>query len=89
MNDEFELEFSTYCQHLERDGRSVQVEIYRGKDRDEPWILEIVDDDTGSSILWDDQFKTDKDAFDFLLAEINKNGLDKVIDDAPEVPFPE
>ena len=49
-----------------------------------------MEDDTGSSILWDDQFKTDKDAFDFLLAEIDKSGgLDRVIDDAPVAQFPE
>jgi len=88
MEDGIEVEHSTLCQKIERDGRSIHVEIYRGKDHDEGWLLEIVDLDSGSSIVWDDLFKTDSEAFEFLLAEITAQGLDQVIDDAPQAQFP-
>ena len=88
MDDDIELEHSPLCQQIERDGRSVRVEIYRGKDRDEDWLLEIVDLHTGSSIVWDDLFKTDREAYDFLLAEIADEGLNKLIDDTPKAQLP-
>lgn len=31
MNDDYELEHSNHCGPMKRDGRSIQVEIYRGK----------------------------------------------------------
>jgi hypothetical protein len=88
MDDEYELEYSTHCGRIERDGRSVQVEIYRGKDQNEEWILEIVDDSSGSSIVWDEQFESDQVAYDYLMKEIDNQGLAKLIDDAPEAQLP-
>lgn len=84
MEDEIELEHSTLCQQIERDGRCVQVEIFRDKNRDEGWLLEIVDLDTGSSVVWDELFETDRKAFELLLAEIADEGLDKLIDNTPK-----
>lgn len=84
MEDEIELEHSSLCRQVDRDGRSVQVEIYRCKGRDEDWLLEIVDLDTGASVVWDKPFTTDREALDFLLAAIDEEGLDGVIDDSRE-----
>lgn len=90
LDDEYELEFSSRCGPLERDGRSVQVHIYRGRREEEGhWILEIVDDDTDCSILWDDQFETDVAAYDHLMKEIDEQGLASILDDSPRVEFPE
>lgn len=88
MEDEVELEYSKLCQFIERDGRAVEINIYRGSDETEGWILEIVDDSTGSSIVWDELFETDDAAFQFLFKEIEVQGLDGVIDDAPEAKLP-
>lgn len=85
MDAEYELEYSSHCGRIERDDRSVQVHIYRGKDQeDKNWILEIVDEKSGNSIVWDDPFESDQAAYDYLMKEIEDQGLAKVIDDAPE-----
>ena len=85
MEDEFELEMSPLCQTISANGRSVQVEIYTGGENN--WTLEIVDEES-SSILWDEQFKSDKEALDFLSMAIEKEGLDALIDDAPLAEMP-
>lgn len=90
MDDEYELEYSGLGDRIERDGRTVQVQIYRGKGAtEEGWILQLVDESSGSSICWDELFETDREAFDYLLKEIDEEGLDRVIDDAPEAQFPD
>jgi hypothetical protein len=89
MDDEYDLEHSSLCGRIERDGRSVQVEIYRGKEQEESgWVLEVVDDSSGSSIVWDEQFDTDQDAYDCLMKEIDEQGLADIIDNAPEAQLP-
>jgi hypothetical protein len=87
MDEEYELEHSIHCGRIARDGRSVQVEIFRGK-KEERWLLEIVDEDSGNSVVWDDPFETDQAAYDYLLKEIEEQGLAKVIDDAPDAQLP-
>ncbi len=90
MDDEFELEYSKHCGHLERDGRSIDVEIYRGKEEEnETWILEIVDAQTNDSIVWTEEFETDTEAYNFLLQAIENEGLGSLIDSAPEARLPE
>lgn len=88
MGDEYELEYSGRCGRIESEGRSVKVEIYRGKNQEEGWSLEIVDEQTGNSIVWDELFETDLVAYNYLLWEIEEQGLAKVIDDAPEAQLP-
>jgi hypothetical protein len=85
MDDEYELKMSSLCQVIDANGRTVQVEIYTGGDNN--WILEIVDDQN-NSIIWDEQFKSDRGALDFLLMAIEKEGLDSLIDDAPTAEMP-
>jgi len=89
MNDEFELEYSEHCGALERDGRSIDIQIYRGVSPEEgAWVLEIVDGASGSSIVWDEDFEDDEAAYKFLMNEIQQHGLGKLIDDAPEAQLP-
>jgi hypothetical protein len=85
MDDEYELEMSPLCQTINANGRSVEVEIYT--DGNNNWTLEIVDEDN-TSIVWDEQFKSDKDALDYLLSEIEKEGLDALIDETPSAKMP-
>jgi len=90
MFDEYEVAYSERCGGIERQGRSVQLQIYRGKDQEDAGgILEIVDDHSGSSIVWDELFETDQPAYDYLMNEIHAQGLDKVIDDAPKARLPD
>ncbi|MCW4152768.1 hypothetical protein OM427_24955 [Halomonas sp. 18H] len=76
MEDEFDLEMSPLCQKLSADGKTVQVDIYRGNGSD--WHLEVVDE-FGHSTVWDDQFPTDQEALDEAKATIKDEGIDSLI----------
>lgn len=52
---EDDIEMSPLNQALTSDGKTVQVEIYRGDG--EGWILEIIDE-FGNSTVWDEPFDT-------------------------------
>lgn len=78
MEDEFDLEMSPLCQELSADGKTVQVDIYRGNGSD--WHLEVVDE-FGNSTVWDDQFPTDQEALDEAKATIKDEGINSLIGD--------
>lgn len=65
---------------ISRDGRSVEVEIYRAENED--WILEVVDQH-GNSTVWDDRFPTDQSALDEAMRTIDEQGIDAVIGPPP------
>lgn len=74
MDDEYELEHSPLSSDISRDGMTVKIYIYRGKDRGQGWSLEIVAQD-GSSTVWDELFESDEEAFDEALIAIKKEGI--------------
>ncbi len=76
MEDEFELETSPLSQPLTDDGKTVQVDIYRGGGSD--WHLEVIDE-AGNSTVWDDQFPTDSEALEEAKATIRDEGIDVLI----------
>lgn len=76
MAIEYALEMSPLCQQLTRDGKTVEVEIYRGPDSD--WHLEVVDE-FGNSTVWDDTFPTDTEAFQELEATLKAEGIGSLI----------
>ena len=76
MNDEIEITMSPLCQSIERDGKSVRVDIY--DDGDGKWILDVVDK-FGNSVVWDDHFPTDQEALDEVLDTIEIEGIDALI----------
>ena len=54
MSEEYEIKYSTLCQKVTREGKSVQIYTYEeGKGG---WILEV-EDEYGNSTVWDDPFK--------------------------------
>jgi hypothetical protein len=70
MNDDdpdldAEVESSPLCRSVTHDGITVRVAIYRQED--DGWVLEVVNQED-TSIVWDDLFSTDTEAF----AEFNK-----------------
>jgi len=77
MSDEHEIIMSALCQEVTIDENTVQVDIYRGVD-DKYWILEVVDEYQNSTV-WDDQFKTDNDAFKEVLKTIETDGIQSLI----------
>lgn len=76
MEEEFELETSPLSQELSDDGRTVDVQIYRGGGSD--WILEVVDE-YGNSTVWDDQFSSDAEALNEVKTTIKEEGIKSFI----------
>lgn len=65
-----------------RDGKSVEIRIYRLTKT--PWSVEVVDG-FGNSTVWDGTFETDAEALEFVLSEIERDGIDEFIG-APSSP---
>lgn len=82
MTDAYEVIMSQLCQKVSSDGKTVQVEIYRGED-DKGWILDVVDE-YGNSSVWHKQFKTDNDAFKEALKTIEEEGISSLIGSKPD-----
>lgn len=76
MSDEPELIFSPLQQSITRDGKTVEVHIYRIPTSG--WTLEVVDEFRNSTV-WDHEFETDKQALDQILSEIESEGIEAFI----------
>ena len=74
-----EIEDSPLCQTIERDGKAVRVDIYRGGGG---WILEVVDE-YNSSLVWEDEFASDQAALDEVHRVIESKGIQDLIGPAP------
>ena len=59
-----------------KDGKSIEIEIYRMLDT--AWNVQVVDT-FGNSTVWDDEFESDEEALQFVLAEIERDGIDEFI----------
>jgi uncharacterized protein len=73
MDDDYKLVFSTLSKRVTRDGITVDVQIYRGKE-EEGWLLEVVDH-LGGSTVWEDRFPTDIEALQEAMATIEAEGI--------------
>jgi uncharacterized protein YecA (UPF0149 family) len=67
------IEHSSFERTITRDGSSVRIFIYRGRE-DAGWILEI-EDELGGSTVWDDLFDSDRAALDEALQAIEQDGI--------------
>jgi len=76
MSEEYEIKYSTLCQKVTSEGKSVRVYIY--EDGKGGWILEVVDEYDNSTV-WDDPFKTDDEALDEVFDTIEKEGISSLI----------
>ena len=76
MEDDFEVEMSALSQELPAEGKTVQVDIYRGDTGG--WILEVIDE-SGVSTVWEDEFDTEEAALDEVKATIRDEGIDSLI----------
>ncbi|NIA52681.1 UPF0149 family protein [Massilia sp. TW-1] len=80
IDDDIPLIYSPLNGTVSRNGRSVEVEIYRAEN--EEWILEVVDEH-GNSTVWEGLFSTDQAALDEALRTIDEQGIDAVIGPPP------
>lgn len=76
MEDDYELTISPLSQTMTRNGRTFRVEIYRGPDTG--WSLEVVNE-ADTSIVWNDEFPTDQEAFDEIAA-LGDDEIDAMLD---------
>jgi len=77
MNDDIEIIMSPFCQSFEKDGISLQVEIYRSLESD--WTLEVVNP-SNTSIVWDDAFISDKAALEEFHRTVQAEGIQSFLD---------
>lgn len=69
-----ELEFSLLSGRLTRDGVTVDVKIYRFAGTADPWQLEVVDHEGGSTV-WGELFRTAKDAHRAFNDAVEEEGI--------------
>ena len=76
MSEEFQVEYSPLCRSLEQNGKSVQVDIFKGDNGG--WILEVVDEFNNSTV-WDDEFDSDQAALAEAQSTIKGEGIESLI----------
>ncbi len=78
---------SGLSQPITIDGQQIRIEIYR-LESDPTWILELVDE-AGTSVVWDDPYETDQQAFDEAIGAITDEGLALYAEPGNVVEFPQ
>jgi hypothetical protein len=68
-----------------RDGVTVEVNILR-LENDPSWSLEVVNSQ-GTSIVWDDLFTSDDDAFAEFERTVAEEGMKSFLDNGNVIPF--
>lgn len=81
MTDDIDIIHSPLEQTYSADGHTVRIWIYCGQDRQ--WILEI-EDEQGTSTVWDDPFDTDQAALETALLSIEAEGIDSFVTSAQQ-----
>jgi hypothetical protein len=77
--DENDLIDSELNQTYTKNGKSVEIHIYRMPNTS--WILEVVDS-FGNSTVFDDEFATDSEALSYVIDEIERDGIEGFIGSA-------
>ena len=75
-DDDVEIIMSPLCKTYTENGKSVIVEIYKGVE--EKWILEILDH-LGNSMISDEMFETDQEAWNQFIHDVKEEGIDSFI----------
>jgi hypothetical protein len=77
---------SSLSRTVTRDGITVRIEIVRleGETR---WSLEVVNA-ANTSIVWDDLFATDEDAYAEFERTVAEEGMQTFLDGGEVIPFP-
>jgi hypothetical protein len=78
IEDDPEIVHSPLCQHIARNGITVEVAIY--SDSDGKWILEMIDA-ANTSHVWDDHFDTDEEALAEAVRALEEEPMEFMPDD--------
>ena len=73
-----DIELSEQSCEISQDGITVQVGIYRVKGSNDGWTLEVVDEDD-NSLLWEDTFATEMDAWNEFQRALDEEGIAQLI----------
>ena len=76
--DDMPVIYSSHCQVVERDGVTLDVQIYRIPTSN--WALEVLNENN-TSFVWDDQFDQDVDAWAEFQRTLREEGLEAFVDD--------
>ncbi len=66
-------------------GVTVNVHIYR-LEHEQDWVLEVVNA-AGTSIVWDDPFPSDDDAYAAFRQTVAEEGMSTFLDSGKVIPF--
>ena len=66
-------------------GVTVQVHIFR-LEHEQGWVLEVVNA-AGTSIVWDDPFPSDDDAYAAFRQTVDEEGMSTFLDSGKVIPF--
>lgn len=80
MTKKVKLEHSEFSGEFSQDDVTVLVDIFRPAGSNADWTMEVVDQDEGLTV-WDEQFATDRDAFDEFLATVERDGIRTFLED--------
>ena len=78
---------SGYSKHITQDGITIELCIYRLEDNPNEWALEVIND-KGTSIIWDDMFSTDDDAYAAFKKTVEEEGMTSFLDSGNIIQFP-
>jgi hypothetical protein len=76
---------SSLSRTVTKDGVTVEVSIVRLENETE-WSLEVVNT-SGTSIVWDDLFSSDEDAFAEFERTVAEEGIRTFLDEGKVIPF--
>ena len=79
------LVISSLSRTVKRDGITVEISIYRLEEQTS-WTLEVVNS-AGTSIVWDDAFDTDEDAYAEFERTVKEEGMKTFLDSDNVIPF--
>ena len=80
MNDNApEIESSPLSRSVTHDDIVVRVQIYREAGSGDGWLLEV-ENQKGTSTVWDDLFATDSEAFAEFQRTLEAEGVDAFLD---------
>jgi len=85
LENDPEIIFSPSCTKFQKDGRTVEVSIFR-VETETTWHLEVINE-MNTSTVWDDPFETDIDAYAGFLATVEEEGMG-AFEDVPRVKKP-
>ncbi|KKB85988.1 hypothetical protein VW29_04410 [Devosia limi DSM 17137] len=82
-DDAQDIELSERSSEVTHEGITVQVGIYRAAGSNDGWTLEVIDEDD-NSLIWEDSFATDAEAWEEFERAVAEDGISQLIGPATD-----